>query len=180
MTMRQIEIPLAAICLLIIGLTAPLAAQPAGREGPCRQIAAACRSAGFERNAARAGNGIVVDCIRPIMQATPQPPRASKALPQVDPQLVAACQANNPDFGQAPVPPTQPAAQPAPASPPASSPAVPAPAVPAPTMPSPPPQARAISGRRPNVVIVLTDDVADDLLQCMPHVLQRQDGARDQ
>jgi hypothetical protein len=173
MKMRQIEIPLAAICLLIIGLTAPLAAQPAGREGPCRQIAAACRSAGFERNAARAGNGIVVDCIRPIMQGAPQPPRASKALPQLDPQLVAACQANNPDFGQAPAPPAQPAAQPAPASPPASAP-------PAPAMPSPPPQARATSGRRPNVVIVLTDDLANDLLQCMPHVLQRQDGARDQ
>ena len=170
--MRQIEIPLAAICLLIIGLTAPLAAQPVGRAGPCRQIATACRSAGFERNAARAGNGIVVDSLRPIMQGTPQPPRASKSLPQIDPQLVAACQAINPDFGQAPVPPAQPAAQPPPASPSAS-------AVPASAVPSPPPQAGATPGRR-DVVVVLTDDLADDLLQCMPHVLQRpKDGTRD-
>jgi hypothetical protein len=176
MTMRQIVTLLAAICLLVIGLTVPVAAQPAGREGPCRQIAAACGSAGFERNAARAGNGIVVDCIRPIMQGTPQPPRASKPLPQLDPQLVAACQADNPDFGQAPVPPAQPAAQPPPASPPA----VPAPAVPAPAVPSPPPQVRATSGRPPNVVLVLTDDLADDLLRCMPHVLQRpKDDAHD-
>ena len=42
-----------------------------------------------------------VDCVRPIMQNKPQPLSATQPLPQIDPQLVAACKANNPDFGQA-------------------------------------------------------------------------------
>ena len=77
----------------------PAAAQPAAT-GPCNQIEAACRQAGFVRGAVGSGNGLIVDCIQPIMQDKPQPANASRPLPEVSPQLVAACKANNPGYGQ--------------------------------------------------------------------------------
>ena len=93
--------PIGTLCMLSIGLTIPFGGVAARDQGSCGQIAAACESAGFVRGAAREGAGLKVDCINPIMQGTPQPPRASKPLPQVDPQLVADCRASNPRFGQA-------------------------------------------------------------------------------
>src|SRR5262249_19835148 len=85
----------------------PAPAQPTpsqttpGQVAPgCAQIAAAWRQAGFIDNGAKMGIGIVVDCIRPIMVGTP--PRVlqgMKPLPQIDPQLVAACKQENPNFG---------------------------------------------------------------------------------
>ena len=88
------------LCMLGVGLTIPFTAAVARDPGPCEQITAACESAGFVRGAGPEGAGLRVDCINPIIQGTPQPPRASKPLPQVDPQLVAACKATNPRFGQ--------------------------------------------------------------------------------
>ena len=70
---------------------------PAAR--PCAAIRTICAQAGFIPQGARAGEGLVVDCIRPIMQGIPQPQRASKALPAIDPQIVEACRAQNPNFG---------------------------------------------------------------------------------
>jgi len=104
--------------LFLVGLLSPSLAQPAPptpaapgqpapvqpvpkRAGPCAQIAAACRRAGFVRNGAKSGIGIVVDCIRPIMVGTPQGVQGVKPLPQIDPQLVAACKQQNPNFGTA-------------------------------------------------------------------------------
>jgi len=46
------------------------------------------------------GRGILIDCIRPIMQGTAQRPKASKPLPQIDPNVVQACKSANPSFGQ--------------------------------------------------------------------------------
>ena len=66
---------------------------------PCAKITAACAQAGFVPNGAKMGLGIAVDCIRPIMIGTPQRKQATKALPQVDPQVVRACRERNPDFG---------------------------------------------------------------------------------
>jgi hypothetical protein len=87
------------LCIVILaGATAAVAQSP--RRGACGQIIAACQQAGFERGGAKAGNGIGVDCIRPIMQGRPQPRRATKQLPQIAPELVAACSAANPNFGQ--------------------------------------------------------------------------------
>jgi hypothetical protein len=103
-----------AICLLVAGLAAPVTAQPPRDRGPCEQITAACQAAGFTQGGARAGTGLQVDCIVPVMQGAPQPGRASKPLPQIDPQLVAACRSSNPRFGQGSVPPAAPAAQPSP------------------------------------------------------------------
>jgi N-acetylglucosamine-6-sulfatase len=163
MTMRQMLMPMGALAvLLVVGLAAPLAA-PAGREaGPCGQVTAACERAGFARGAARAGAGLQVDCINPIMQGTDQPPRARKPLPQIDPQVVEACKASNPGFGQAKGPPPEPVAQPVPTGPPAA---------PAPNAPA---QPAATAGKRPNIVFVLTDDLALNTVQFMPHVLQMQ------
>jgi hypothetical protein len=66
---------------------------------PCAKIAVACTQAGFFPNGAKTGVGIEVDCIRPIMASTPQRAQATKALPQVDPQIVQACRERNPQFG---------------------------------------------------------------------------------
>ena len=81
--------------------TGPSATQPPAspiQQGPCEQIMAACQQAGFVRGGAKTGAGLAVDCVRPIVQGTAQRPKASKALPQVDPQIVAACKASNPSF----------------------------------------------------------------------------------
>jgi hypothetical protein len=67
---------------------------------PCARIAAACTQAGFVRNGAKIGAGIMVDCIQPIIAGTPQRKQATKALPQIDPQVVAACNKRNPNFGK--------------------------------------------------------------------------------
>jgi hypothetical protein len=85
--MRATTIPL-ALSLFLAGLLSPSLAQPAQptpaapaqpapvqptpkRGGPCAQIAAACKQAGFVPQGAKSGAGIVVDCIRPIMVGTP-------------------------------------------------------------------------------------------------------------
>jgi hypothetical protein len=74
-------------------------AQSALKGGPCAQIRTVCTQAGFVPNGANVGVGIVVDCIRPIMAGAPQRPRASRPLPQIDQQVVAACKIQNPNFG---------------------------------------------------------------------------------
>jgi hypothetical protein len=40
------------------------------------------------------------DCIQPIMLGTPQRMQPTKALPQIDPQIVAACKERDPNFGK--------------------------------------------------------------------------------
>jgi len=178
---------IAAICQIMMAVGGATAAH-AQAAGPCREIVAACREAGFTQGGARTGDGIQVDCVRPIMLGTAQPPRAAKPLPQIDPQIVAACKARNPDFGQqrnrAPN-------DTAPRSPPPPAGTEPAP------LPVSPPQAGegksihppplAGEGRegaalpagatRPNIVFVLTDDLALNLVQYMPNVRKmQQDG----
>jgi hypothetical protein len=86
-------------------------AQPAPK-GACAQIRAACTQAGFVSNGVNMGVGIVVDCIRPIIAGTPQRSRATKPLPQIDPQVVAACKNQNPNFGMGGRAIPQPAGQP--------------------------------------------------------------------
>jgi hypothetical protein len=71
----------------------------ANQNGPCARIRAACLRAGFVPGGARAGIGLQIDCIRPIMQGAPQPARAVQPLPPIDPRIVAACRATNPRFG---------------------------------------------------------------------------------
>jgi CubicO group peptidase (beta-lactamase class C family) len=69
-------------------------------QGPCQHVQAACRAAGFVPGGAREGTGILIDCIRPIVQGTGQRPKATKPLPQIDANVVQACKSADPSFGQ--------------------------------------------------------------------------------
>ena len=97
-------IKLFAVLAIVAASSAGLSSHAAAQRGPCAQIAAACREAGFVPGAARAGNGLQVDCVQPIMQGSarlqPQPQPGTRALPTIDPKLVAACKAANPNCGQ--------------------------------------------------------------------------------
>ena len=84
----------------LLVLSVPGSGQPA-QGGACGQITAACERAGFFYGGVNSGNGLVVDCIQPIMQDKPQRPAAIRPLPSIDPQVVASCRASNPNFGQA-------------------------------------------------------------------------------
>ena len=133
--MRRHEICIAAVTALIVSTTAAAAQQGGGLPRPCAALRQVCVQAGFVPQGARAGEGLVVDCIRPIMQGIPQPPRASKPLPAVDPQLVEACRAQNPNFGMVNAAQQQQRAQqqpPAMQAPPQNAPAEPPQAPPAP------------------------------------------------
>jgi hypothetical protein len=105
------------VCSLIGCLAGPLCAQqPVRKEGgPCEQVVQACKSAGFIAGDAREGNGLWADCVGPIMRGTGQPPKATIALPQVSADVVAACKAKRPNFGEGKGPPPK-SGQPAPPS----------------------------------------------------------------
>ena len=64
------------------------------------KIRQACEDAGFKQGAVAEGLGLQVDCIRPIIEGTPQRQSAGKPLPAIDGALVAACKAKNPQFGK--------------------------------------------------------------------------------
>lgn len=140
--MRRHEICIAALAMLLAGSGTATAQQ--GLSRPCAALRTVCVQAGFVPQGARAGEGLLVDCIRPLMQGIAQPRRATKPLPAVDPQLVEACRAQNPNFGMAnaaqqqrgPQQPPQ-GGQPPPqeAQPPQGAPAEPAEAPPAPPAP---------------------------------------------
>ncbi len=106
----------------------------------------------------------MVDCIAPIMQGSAAEHKTSIPLPQVDPQVVAACKAQDPEFGQPKARQSESVKQSPPASP----------------IPSPAPQAQTSTSagstraKHPNIVFILTDDLSMNLLQFMPHVLQMQ------
>ena len=145
---------------MVIGLGAMLAASAAPAVGPCEQIRVACQGAGFVQGGVNEGAGLQLDCIAPLMQGAGQRHKASKPLPQVSPEIVAACKAQNPGFGQ----PRGLASTPSESMPTAAPAATPSMSV----RPSPG------STGRPNIVFVLTDDLAWNLVQYMPHVLQMQ------
>ena len=113
------------ICLLAGGIL--VGSAQARAEGPCQQIRATCESAGFVAGAAGQGVGLQVDCIMPIMQGTPQRPRARRPLPQVDARLISACAATRPQFGRPNPQPTEAMQQPPPAPPPTMAKPVPDP-----------------------------------------------------
>jgi hypothetical protein len=59
----------------------------------CLTIYNACQSAGFVVGEANIGKGLWVDCFGPIVKGGGKPnPKATIALPTVDPKVVAACQ----------------------------------------------------------------------------------------
>jgi N-acetylglucosamine-6-sulfatase len=126
----------------------------ASRPKPCEEIVEICRGAGFAQGRASGGNGLIADCVNPILQGTAQPHKASKPLPQIDPQVVAACKAKNPGFGHIKASTSEANGQ-------------------LPAM-MPPTLVTGNIGSRPNFVFILTDDLATNLVQYMPHVLKMQ------
>ena len=104
----------------------------------------------------------MVDCVTAIMQGV-QPTNAGKPLPAVNPATVAACKADNPTFGQAKNGGKQVAAKDTRAS------AAPQPPE-QPQVPTPLPGGLS----KPNVIFVLTDDLAINLLKYMPNVQEMQ------
>src|SRR5271157_3255624 len=131
---------------IVLALAAPFTCQTAVAQGPCQQIKSACMNAGFVQGGVSAGNGLWLDCIDPIMQGTAQRHKATKPLPQVDPKLVAACKAQDASFGQ-PKAPSDTGTQPAPAA----------------AVQNAAPVAPASSSKHPNIVFILTDDLAMNL-----------------
>jgi hypothetical protein len=118
--MRVTTIPLNLVSLLVV-LAQPIQLTPTQAAAtqpvpwhPCARIRTACSHAGFVANGAKRGRGITLDCIRPIMTETPQRKQATKALPQIDPQVVAACKERNPNFGKRREAKSQPSRQPTP------------------------------------------------------------------
>ena len=75
------------VCASIYLTTAaPLRAQSA----PCEQIRTACKNAGFIAGGP-VGERLVIDCFNPIVYGQYPPRRSSKSLPDISPQLAAAC-----------------------------------------------------------------------------------------
>lgn len=73
----------------------------------CMQICEACASS-FTVGEANVGDGFWLDCVRPIMNGTPQPPKATQAnhpLPAAPSggwsSVAAQCKASNPNWGVA-------------------------------------------------------------------------------
>lgn len=163
--MHQKWIPIGMLCVIVVGFGVASASQAA--QGPCEQIMAACQTAGFVRGGGAGGNGLLVDCINPIMQGKAQTRKASKPLPEISPDVVAACKAKNPSFGQPRALTSESGDQSSPTTAPP----------PAATAPRTPAQARSTANNGPNIVFVLTDDLSMNLVQYMPHVLKmQQDG----
>ena len=162
--MRHRQMLIGLISTLVFGVWTASSAHAQTAQGPCQQIRAACQGAGFAPGKAREGYALLLDCAHPIIQGTAQRPKATKPLPQVDPQVVAACKATNPDFGQ---PKAKQAPEKSVQAPPVSAP----PTTTVEQRPSPP---SASGSKRPNIVFILTDDLAWNLVQYMPHVLQMQ------
>jgi hypothetical protein len=101
----------ALVLTLIFVSVSVFAKQPncqAKRFGPaCQQICSTCEAAGFIQGEAKVGDGLWVDCIRPIMAGTGEPAKgvkAGKSLPAAPgggtwDALRSQCQASNPGFG---------------------------------------------------------------------------------
>jgi hypothetical protein len=75
-------------------------------QGPCATIRQLCENAGFVQGAAQSGNGLQRDCMQPILQAQAQRRAASRPLPVVAPEVVAACRAAAPESGRSTGTPT--------------------------------------------------------------------------
>ena len=105
-------------------------------KNPCQPIRAACQAAGFVQGGGKTGAGLAKDCVEPLVAGTPQSGKASKPLPSVDPTALAACRMSKSADAGATAPATVPEAPPAPKP-----------------------------GNWPNIVMVLVDDYALNLMK---------------
>jgi len=88
------------LCLAIVAVNGFAQTPPPEKEGPCKEIKEACQKAGFVYGEAKLGYGLWVDCIDPIMRGVAQPSTAKKPLPAVSADLIKACKAKHPEFGE--------------------------------------------------------------------------------
>lgn len=83
--------------------TPAVSAKPAKAAKPaapaCQQISKACKDAGFAKGEWKEGSGLGRDCINPVMQGMTSVPGSTKALPTVDPAVIAQCKQQNPKYG---------------------------------------------------------------------------------
>ena len=79
--MRAHGMGIGVVCTTVILLGADVAFAQTPPQGPCGQITAACRQAGFVQGGRSAGDGLQIDCVRPIMQGGAQPRRAGPRMP---------------------------------------------------------------------------------------------------
>jgi hypothetical protein len=113
--MRPIRVAIFTLCTLLASGASVNAQQPSKAEGPCEQVVAACKSAGFIEGDYKTGKGLYMDCIDPIMKGGGQPSTAKIPLPKISPDAVSACKQKHPNFGEPKKAPAAPAA-PAPKS----------------------------------------------------------------
>ena len=86
--------------LVLVALSAPALADDAGKpHHACKQVADACRKAGFIKGDWKKGDGLWRDCVDPLMQGVTTVPGGTKPLPTVDAGLIAECKAHHPKFG---------------------------------------------------------------------------------
>jgi hypothetical protein len=97
---RRTDGPGATLAPIVVLICSVHAASGSAAQGPCAMIRQLCENAGFVQGAAQSGNGLQRDCIQPIMQAATQSRGASRPLPLVDPLVVTACRAAEPEFGK--------------------------------------------------------------------------------
>ena len=87
------------VLLTTLTLASTMNISPVSAARACGEIRKACEAAGFVQGGGKNGNGIVQDCIKPLLNGTPQPRKATLSLPQVPSETLSACKTENPDFG---------------------------------------------------------------------------------
>lgn len=115
--MRHKLSSMTAFCALAAVLAGPLYAQAAkssadegqtakssADEGlnapPCKQLESACKTAGFVQGGEGEGKGLWTQCFTPLMMGHPAPKTSKLPLPKVDEKVLAACRADNPNYGK--------------------------------------------------------------------------------
>jgi hypothetical protein len=88
-----------SIAFVSAALAQAPAKMPNQPPGPCKEIADACRNAGFVKGDWKKGDGLWRDCVDPVMQGQASAPGGTKPLPRVDAALVSACKAKHPKYG---------------------------------------------------------------------------------
>jgi arylsulfatase A-like enzyme len=149
-SVRTLLLSLAPILVAGLSLFAAVASGVAGAQStpsrsPCAQLAAACQDAGFTHGGGEPGTGVFRDCVGPLLQRK-SVNALGKPLPRIDPELVTACRERR----------TISPARREPAS--SAAAAAPAPG----------------GARGPNVVFVLANDLAWNLVPFMPNVQKMQ------
>ena len=97
--MRQPWTRITCLCAVAVGFAISFPASKAQGQDPCEQIKTTCINAGFVPGGGASGNGLWRDCVNPILQGRAWSRKSGTPVPQVDPQIVAACQAQDPGFG---------------------------------------------------------------------------------